>query len=131
MARFKLMVGKHVEKGKVYRKGDIITTDDDLTRLNGGPGAMKFERLSAVEDPGSLLPRSVEGADRSHAIPAPARDNPVNKGANLDKMSLTDLQAYADEEEIDLKGAKTRDDVLKQIKAAQAQPAVQTSGQKK
>lgn len=37
---------------------------------------------------------------------------------DFDRMSLNDLNAYAAEEEIDLKGAKTRNDVLKALKSS-------------
>jgi hypothetical protein len=64
MPRFKLLVGQHVAadpadierareekrppRDRVYRAGETIDTEEDLSKLNAGPGMMKFERL---EDP--------------------------------------------------------------------------------
>ena len=41
--RFKLLAGRHNEGGKVYKQGDVIETDNDLSKLNNG--GQKFERL--------------------------------------------------------------------------------------
>lgn len=38
--------------------------------------------------------------------------------AQLDRMTIQQLKAHAEEEEIDLKGAKTRDEMLKALKSA-------------
>ncbi len=52
VGRFKVLVGKHqegyTEDGslRIYKKGEVVESKSDLTRLNGvGPAGMKFEAL--------------------------------------------------------------------------------------
>lgn len=76
--------------------GDLIESEFDLElRFNQG-----FSRKFA---------RVYQGEQQYAAPPAPYP---------LDKMSLPQLLAYAEEEEIDVKGLKARDEVLKALKAA-------------
>lgn len=48
--RFKLLVGLHWEGDRLYKPGDIIETDRDLSRFNHPTGERKFERLP--DEPG-------------------------------------------------------------------------------
>ena len=45
MARYKLNMGKHSDSGVTYQRGQVITTDKDLTKLNALHGVPKFELL--------------------------------------------------------------------------------------
>ena len=102
--RFRMSAGLHVEndpegKEKVYRPGDVIETKHDLARLlnqydrNGNAVSVKFERLS--NEP----PRSATFAA-------------------LERMDENGLREWAEENEVDVAGAKDREGLLKLIKAA-------------
>lgn len=68
--------------------GDVIESEVDLVaRHNRGPGSVKFERVE-------------EAAQAQAAMP-------------YEKMSLAQLLAVAAEEEVDLRGASKREDVLR------------------
>lgn len=46
MARYRLNMGKHRDGGITYTRGQIITTDKDLSKLNPIAGVPKFELLA-------------------------------------------------------------------------------------
>lgn len=121
--KFRVLAGKHAEKDKdgvsrVYVRGDIVDSKSDLTKLNAGPGAQKF---APVEEPSAKAAAGTPVAQlhaKVAAPPAPPADELQKKlHADLDKMTVEQLKAYAAEEEIDLKGAATKDQLLKIIKA--------------
>jgi hypothetical protein len=85
--------------------GDLIQSDVDMEqRHNRGAGSRKFERVH-------------EGQAAVAQPPAPFP---------LDKMTIPQLIAVAEEEEIDLKGASKKDDILRILKTAQAAKPVAT-----
>lgn len=51
------------------------------------------------------------------AMPAPQATATTNPGATFDSMTLKELQAFAADEEVDLKNSKDRTEVLKIVKA--------------
>lgn len=131
MAKYRLLAGKHSQKEenpetkqkevKIYKRGDVFESKHDLLKFNAGPGAMKFEK---VEEP---PPRAASRAAAPPPEPPPPPEaktiqppprNQQEYHAALDKMTEKDLRALAAEEEIDLKGAKTKEDIVKAIKAA-------------
>lgn len=84
--------------------GDIIDSLVDLSaRFNQGPSSLKFERL---------------GFAVSLTQPAPPIPYP------LEKMTLAQLLSVAEEEEIDLRGASKREDVLKILRNAKRTPSI-------
>jgi len=84
--------------------GDLIQSDVDMEqRHNHGAGSRKFERVH--EGQGQQFQSAPE--------PYP-----------LEKMNIPQLIAHAEEEEIDLKGASKKDDILRILKTArQPSPA--------
>ncbi len=148
MYKFKVLAGDHIElappgpDGKVpltndgrlkqvkYIPGDIFETATDLLEkhhIDGFPD--KFERIHETyvinETPGQRLTRlRAELAEAEKAVPPPSAPSttvasPVHDLVpELRAMSLKDLQAWAAEEEIDLKGVKSKEEALKVIEAA-------------
>lgn len=133
-----------------YRKsgegaGSVILTDRDLLRLNTPRAPKKFERLSESEAKRIMrLEAKDRDAKEAAAREAEARADDFNGDdedgagneeikevglppgdplATLDVMTLEELKRVAAGEEIDLKGAKSKDDALKIMKKALA-PAV-------
>ena len=124
---------------------DVIDSPIDLEkRFNGrGPGTRKFERIHEVESTSPLVFRPETGetieqfqgrvaAYAARSMTVTTTVVPQGLGAitgtevgsastvnrNFDVMSIQDLKTLAAEDEIDLKGATRRDDILKIIKAA-------------
>jgi hypothetical protein len=68
---------------------------------------------------------SEEADDKEESPPKapPAPRGPRAKRSvpdNLDRMSLNDLRAFAAEEEVDIKGATRREDIIRQIRASKS-----------
>lgn len=126
--RFKLVAGRHVTwdpksrpltaeelaAGKKrlehhYKVGDIVESEVDLVERYG---PAKFERV-----------RFVNHDSAGHAHSGPAQGSPtvgqIMKQAwtfdELNSMTVSDLRALASEEEIDLKWAKSKEDIIKVI----------------
>lgn len=127
MPKFRVLAGKHCEgktpegKPKVYVKGDVVDSKSDLSRLNPPGFPPKFER---VEDDGRPSPAPAVPVQTLSPTPTPVHATsplpaaPKTVPDGLDKLSLKELQDLAASEEIDLKGAKTRDEVLRAVRAA-------------
>lgn len=149
MPRFRLLAGKHVETaigpdGKPlldqhnhplqikYVPGDVFDTQVDLAAEFNSRGSVKFE-LAYDQTPlkGGQIIRKVPPIDRGGdgATQAPAAAKPESPfstkapdfdPAFLEAMTFNELKAFAAEEEIDLKGATSKDAALKSIRAALA-----------
>ena len=93
--RFKLLSGVHTEGHqetyKQYERGDVIETDVDLVKKFNRPGSTKFER---VEDNASL------NTDEFSA------------------MTVAELRAFAEGEEIDLGEISRKSDILDALRKA-------------
>lgn len=119
--KFRVLAGKHAEKDKegtlrVYSRGEVVDSKSDLSKLNSR-GAEKFEKI----DEPSVKANPGTPAAQLHGRP-PVADVPRDEltkrlHADLDKMSNDQLKKYAETEEVDLKGAKTREEMLKVLKA--------------
>jgi hypothetical protein len=85
------------------------TMRDALVRMPTESAEQYAARLKQLAADATRLAASSSGPDVPTSWVPPA---------TLDTMQLKELQALAAEEEVDLKGAKTREDVLKIFKAA-------------
>lgn len=117
--RFKLKAGSHGsgtgQEIKSYKAGDVIESDQDLAAFD----PLKFERLddAAKATPApAAFPSHSSGQGTAFGAMPPLRQHP----ADLDKMSVKELQDHAADEEIDLKGASKREDILKVLRAGKA-----------
>lgn len=143
--RSRLKFGKHVGvnpktgKEEMYDAGSIISEPVDLAKywpekfepadMRGPVGPHPMDQLPG-EPQDAYVKRLEQMLNEVRLRGQPITSNPttVNNPAatpptrilpnNLDSMSLKELQAYAAEEEIDLKGARSRDDALKVIRAS-------------
>ena len=76
MAKFKVVMGTHVEDGKSYTKDKIVNSTHDLVELFPG----KFIRLDPPEsDWGDRKLESVAATPAPATAPAPAAAKPVRK----------------------------------------------------
>lgn len=91
---------------------DIIETDEDLEKHNRLPDSIKFIRLDQNGHPvGDYLP-----AHLAHFLPAPVSAAPTPYP--LEKMSVAQLLAVAQDEEIDVKGESKKEALIKILRAA-------------
>lgn len=128
--KFKVLRGKHAEgrnpdgSQRVYQQGEVVDSVSDLSRLNSS-GAVKFERIDeaprgtpAREPVVAAAPGFVAAAPGF--VNAPAAAPPVPAQDGLDSMTVADLKSLAEEEEIDLAGARYKDDMIAKIRLARA-----------
>jgi len=107
MARFKVLVGVHSEGGKTYGKneeaGDIVETDNDLTKHNS-QGSIKFALVS--NDGGMVI----------HEV-TPDADEDDDGNPDFDKMSLKQLREFGDANDLEFQANGNKADTLSDIKA--------------
>jgi hypothetical protein len=128
--KFKLLAGRHsINIGtdakpeiKRYGMGDIVETDQELDKLFNSRGSTKFERL-AYEEPDTLesLAEAEANLAKRKAALLTKKDAPVepkSQSDDLSKLTLPELQEIANSNGIELGRAKTKDEVLKVVKAA-------------
>ncbi len=123
MARYRTRSG-HVgldlnDKPRTWGPGEVIETNQDLSRHNAPGMTPKFELL---ED----RPQAPQaGLKEMPAQPTAPQFNPnpgkapvsTSRSDNLDNLGVKELQALAAEEEIDLKGATKKEDIVKILRS--------------
>jgi hypothetical protein len=98
MYTFKLIAGMHDQgDGRVYKRGDVITSEKELDRIHG---ANRFLRLADSSVP--VLP----------SAPSQEVDD------EFSGMTVAELKKFAEEEEIDLEGATRKEEILSAIRKA-------------
>lgn len=144
MAKYRVLQGKTSEgrdaygKPLVYLKGTVFESDKDMLVHNAPGHKPKFERVddgTPVDEPVVLTggkspaapaqpnpPKPTPASPSTPPKPAPSTPTPpkntVDHGATLESMDVRELKAFAEAEEIDLKGASTKADMLRVLKAA-------------
>lgn len=138
-------------KDRTYGPGEIISTTQDLIARYNAPGSIKFERVDEYavdanfnplhrrpnESPEQYRVRMQELADAAlksamdiTSSVTPEGDGEGDEGAKslsaspeevFDSMTREQLIKHAQEEEIDLGGAKSKADILKLVKEHAAQ----------
>lgn len=117
--KFRVVRGRHHEDGKTYFKatpqlpsphGDTFVTTNDLRKHNY-PGSKKFDLLQVLEDGAAPDP------EPGPVLPPEPWPQVLSEG-DLSKLTIAELRAFAEGEEIDLTGLRTRDEILKTIHAA-------------
>ena len=89
--RFVLVEGRHNEGGRTYKRGDIIETDNDLTKHNRAD-SIKFQAVGETV-------------------------KPQTQELQLELMTVAQLKEYAASREIDLSDVTKRAEILEIIKA--------------
>ena len=150
MPWFKLLAGKHTEgkdeRGTsiVYKKGDVFESKHDLAKMLNREGAMKFELVDAPRraqtaasgdmPANAQAQRQTEGQQGTQPNQPPTGQPPANAAqaqtapktnlaeyqAQLERMNIKELQEHAREEEVDLKGATKKEDMIRILRGAQA-----------
>ena len=153
MALYRVLAGKHHEgnhgKGthRVYVRGDIVESDNDLTTFNSR-GAIKFERVNESGQPirESVPARNVNPVSQQ-APPSGSSQATVNAATavmeapaavyqqasgtpspsipTLEQMNVAELKALAAAEEVELGNANRKDEIIKLLRAANVTKAAE------
>lgn len=123
--------GEYVSNGdgKHYRKGEIVETTQDLSFLfdkDKDPNAKKFRRLYDTQEEETAETLRAKRAEIDAKLAALENPQPVGADATIEAMTVEELRAFAASEEIDLGNAKTKDAILKAIRAALVDTAAKT-----
>ncbi len=126
MPRFRLKHGKHSQKEpvldadgkpqkdrngkpmlapKIYAQGETFESQHDLVALFNRPGAEKFERVGGEDRP----------QWRDESPPAPPPSTPEK---TLEQMTVAELKSLAAEEEVDVKGAEKKEELVQRLRSA-------------
>ena len=97
--KFKLLRGIHNEDGRTYYPEAVVDSMSDLTTLNVVKGAPRFEQVLEEE-----------------AAPVAVAEPP--KADSLDGMTVEELRKFAEETEVDLGKARTKDQILSVLRSA-------------
>lgn len=135
---FRVLAGKHIgvdpetNQERTYQPGEIVHTNQDLNRMFDQRGMPpKFGRVhqDQVSDNSARIPgesladyrkRLLALADAEEAkekTSAELKDAPDGP-PNFDKMSLSQMKAFAEENEIDLEGAANEKQIRQVLKNA-------------
>lgn len=142
-AKYRVKESSHREEGVTYMKGETVETEKDLVLLFG---VDKFEYISGTPTlTGKHKPFNPKDILRANAKAQAAPGGQVHGGkqqtstgkngepvstilqpeddddeTDFNAMTLHELQKYAKDNKIDLKGAKTKADVIEAIEDAEA-----------
>lgn len=98
--KFRLTHGMHDQgDGRVYKRGDVVVSDQELDKRFG------YNRFQRLDDQAALAPP------------------PANESVDdvFSDMTVAELKKFAEEEEIDLDGATKKDVILAVIRRAMSQ----------
>lgn len=140
--KFRVLKGQHIIGNgtqpdgkpidKVFNPGDVIESDIDLAAKHGrekfealnpqwaqSDGALKASQaevallksqLAAMQS--KVQPEATASAQPAHTVP------PRTLPGNIDKLNAQDLKRYAENEEIPVGNAKSREELLAVIRAS-------------
>lgn len=114
------ILGRIIRPPRVcYKAGDIVESEIDLVQKFGGE---KFAYLGQPPVEGQQLTdqqevyQKQEEARRAPAPPTKTDSESFSSETDFYTMSVQDLKAFAADHEIDLKGARSKDDMIKAIR---------------
>jgi len=129
--KFRLLAGCHSEgtdqdgKPITFRKGDVFESDYNLDKMFNSVGAIKFEALDGVQFKSALEDMSDEelAAEVVRRQEAKAGNQPTSteyqEEDSLDSMTVRELKNFAEQEEIDLGNASTKENIIRVIRSSQ------------
>lgn len=140
--RFKVRTGLHIGDGRDYKKGDtVVETFEVGERVYKKGDKIEEDRVRAPskwyyagKGKASIVTTDIDlvkkhGTEKFERLPERPVDDgevEVEEGLEFERMTVHQLREYAEAEEIDLKHAGRKDDLIKIIRAhetAKAQEA--------
>lgn len=137
--RFKVANGSHVtgrgENKVIHKRGDIIETDQDLSKHNklGPPRFVRVYEDGSTDEGSQVVvtrsspmdqqPGESDAAYSARLLEVAAAKADTAKAKEeddlkLEKMTVAQLRQFAADEEIDLEGETTKDAILKILRTA-------------
>lgn len=138
---YRILVGRHHErknpneKGITYKAGenDIFESEKDMLKKNGIGGIAKFEEVAGstqtVQNPwmrmdgetakqfAERMRRLADEAEKTAEEESKqAHTKTEETGTPYEDMTIDELKKLANEEEINIKGARTKDEIIKMIR---------------
>lgn len=115
VGRFRVLVGKHSEGGKIYGKGtpngDIVDSKSDLEKLNTAAGK-KFERIGKKRPtPASQV--AAKGEEESYEDEGESNDG-------LEDMTVEELKEVAETEEVEYASGSRKADIIAAIRESRS-----------
>ena len=107
--KFRILRGIHSEGGQTYGVGSVVDSKSDLGRFNSSPDEPRFERV--FSDPEETRAAAMAGCPELQPKAAAVAEQPAAKDA-FDGKTVEELRGLAEEMEIDLGKARTRDQIL-------------------
>lgn len=124
--KFRVLAGKHSERGRIWMRGQVIETTTDLaSRFNGATVVrQKFERVpdGTPADPGVPVDQFTD-PEFNKSSPSESETRGVDLMATYESMSVEELRQVASQEEIELGKAKTKPEILNVLRSALSVPA--------
>lgn len=102
MARYRLMRGRHIEKGVTYTKNKIVESDTNLL-LQNSPGSLKFEKLPDRPEKAPTLDDDEDGEDSP---------------PDLSTMTKAQIKALLEEKGIEYASDDTKDELIARFEDA-------------
>jgi hypothetical protein len=102
--KFKVLHGIHSEGYRTYGVGTVVDSKSDLSKFNR-PGSVRFQQVpddTPTQEQAAQL--AAEAGAKDNTLPTPLKD-----------MTVNELKRLAEDEEADLEGAKTKEQIIAAI----------------
>ena len=112
--QFKVLRGIHSESGRTYYAGSIVDSKSDLLTMNHVSSTPRFQRVES--DPSETHAAALKGYNTINEIQSPKAKEPEKDAFTT--MTVDELRKFAEETEVDLGKARTRDQILVVLRSA-------------
>lgn len=117
MAYYRVLAGIHITgrgpERKVHTRGDVVRSDSDLVKVFGPEKFERVGREGTYEPPPPSAQEEDPDQGMEDDLPLP-EDEGVADG--LENMSVAELRAFAEGEEIDLGAVRLKADIVRVIR---------------
>ncbi len=119
--RWQVRTGKHMaNSGATFKAGQKFITKENLEIFNTDKDNPKYIDLGEVSEKEYLDWFAKQGATATNDGSTAVDTSTKQPEDSLEAMTVADLKALADDEEIDIHGLTRKDDILKAIRDARA-----------
>jgi len=104
---------------KLYSKGDIVESDQDLAAKCNSPGSVKFQRLDGNNDPELMTMDQLLEQQRQIESAIAARESTDPPEDGLEDLTVAELRELSLEKpDVDLTGLTKKDDIIDAIRSS-------------
>ena len=116
MATYRVLIGSHHHKGRTYRAPEVFESDVDMLRFNGPKDSRLPPKFEKVDVPQRAQAQQVQTQAQTQTVDPAKEAFTKELDDYLPSLTQKELQAYAASEDIDLKGVKSKEDMIRVIK---------------